>query len=178
MILRPGAVTAVSFVVPKQLQCCWLLLKQNLFSFHQLPGHRTPVVPPWWPSQSTCLGHHESSSMDLSVAFTFVPFSLPEPSAEGFRLKTPTLGRVSGHGCDGTRTVHGCPWGKSIPHGQSRTQQALAARMRATQGSKEENSYRISNSSLWWMCYVHLPNSEPQPAEHTAGVTLTQNPSW
>lgn len=32
--------------------------------------------------------------MDLSVVFTFVPFSLPEPSAEGFRLKTPTLGRV------------------------------------------------------------------------------------
>lgn len=34
----------------------------------------------WWP-QPSCLGHHQSFFMDLSVVFRFVSFSLPEPKA-------------------------------------------------------------------------------------------------
>lgn len=53
--------------------------------------------------------------MDLSVVFTFVPFSLPEPSAEGFRLKTPTLGRVLAMAVMAPGQFTGVPEGNPFP---------------------------------------------------------------
>lgn len=147
MIFRPGAVTAVSFAVPKHPQCCCcLLLKQNLSSSWELNG--TAVVP----SHPACLGHQESSSSGGFSQLCLSPSHTPgleasdpqEPLWEGF-----------------------WPW--QWGHQGSPQVEIL---VQASTGRK------LPFENLKFLPLMDLvTNPKPQPAAHTAGVTLRHNSS-